>query len=161
MPEHDQISTRQSAAKRTVQTLNESINSTPTKSVRSKIPKHNNMTKRMEDKKPEKKVDLEDIHEMMKNMSKLDKLDIVEERLKTFENDMKDMKASVEYAHAETQDLKTENETHKVSTEVYKQQVENLKKENQLLINSVIDLKARSMHDNLIFFNIKKQKNHV
>ncbi len=31
-------------------------------------------------------------------MSKLDKLDVIEERLKTFENNMKDVKASVEYA---------------------------------------------------------------
>ncbi len=44
----------------------------------------------------------------------------------------------------------------KVSTEEYKQSVEKLEKESQLLISSIIDLKARSMHDNLIFFNIKK-----
>jgi translation elongation factor EF-1alpha len=44
---------------------------------------------------------IEDIHEMMKiMMNKLDKLDVIEERLKTFENDMNDVKDSVEYAHA-------------------------------------------------------------
>ena len=95
------MAAKQLAAKRTAQTLNESVNSTPTKSVRSKIPKHNSMPKRMEDGIQEKKVDLEDIHEMMKiMMNKLDKLDVIEERLKTFENDMNDVKDSVEYAHA-------------------------------------------------------------
>jgi hypothetical protein len=55
-----------------VQTLNESVNSMPTKSVRSKIPKHNSTPKRMED-----------IHEMMKiTMNKLDKLDVTEQRFK-------------------------------------------------------------------------------
>ena len=55
-----------------MQTLNESVNSMPTKSVRSKIPKHNSTPKRMED-----------IHEMMKiTMNKLDKLDVIEQRFK-------------------------------------------------------------------------------
>ena len=67
---------------------------------------------------------------------------------------MKDVKASVEYAHAEIQDLKTENETRKVSTEEYKQRIEKLEKENQLLISLLI--KARSMLENLIFFNMKE-----
>ena len=41
-------------------------------------------------------------------VNKLDKLDVIEERLKTFENDMNDVKDSVEYAQAEIKDLKIE-----------------------------------------------------
>jgi hypothetical protein len=43
------MAAKQLAAKRTAQNLNESVNSTPTKSVQSKIPKHNSTPKRMED----------------------------------------------------------------------------------------------------------------
>jgi hypothetical protein len=68
---------------------------------------------------------------------------------------MNDVKDSVEYAHTEIKDLKTENEMRKVSTEETKQRIEKLEKENQMLINSVVDLKARSMCDKLLFFNIQ------
>jgi predicted nuclease with TOPRIM domain len=55
---------------------------------------------------------------------------------------MNDVKDSVEYAHTEIKDLKTENEMHKVSTEETKQRIEKLEKENQMLINSIVDLKG-------------------
>jgi predicted nuclease with TOPRIM domain len=55
---------------------------------------------------------------------------------------MNDVKDSVEYAHTEIKDLKTENEMRKVSTEETKQRIEKLEKENQMLINSVVDLES-------------------
>ena len=73
-------------------------------------------------------------------MKKLDTLDIIEERLKSVEHDIND----------------TDNKTHKVTTEETKQRLNQLERENIILNDSVIDLKARSMRDNLIFFNIQE-----
>ena len=97
------MASQEHATKRTAQTVIDSVNNTPIKSARSEIPKHNNTPKRMEGEEPRrKKVDLEDIHEMMKAMmKKSDKLDIVEERLKSVEHDINDVKESIEFAHGE------------------------------------------------------------
>jgi chromosome segregation ATPase len=106
----------------------------------------------MEENKSGEKIKLEDIHEMMTMvMKRLDKLDVIEDKLKTFEHDIKEVKRSVEFAHADIDDLKTDNQTHKATTEEKKQRLQHLEKENIILRNSVIDLKARSMRDNLIF----------
>ena len=68
------------------------------------------------------------------------------------------MKESIEFAHAEVSDLKNDNEARKKMDEVMKQKLEKLEKENAILSKSVIDLKARSMRDNLIFYNIPETK---
>ena len=100
----------------------------------------------MEENKSGEKNKLEDIHEMMTMMMKrLDELNIIEDKLKTLE-----VKRSVKFAHTDIDDLKTDNQTHKATTEETKQRLQNLKKENIIYI----DLKARSMRDYLIFFNI-------
>ena len=131
------------------------MNNTPIKSNATKIPKYNSTPNRMEENKSGEKIKLEDIHEMMTMMmKKLGKLDVIEDKLKTFEHDIKEVKISVEFSHADIDDLKTDNQTHKATTEETKQRLQNLEKENIILRNSVIDLKARSMRDNLIFFNI-------
>ena len=85
-------------------------------------------------------------------MKKSDKLDIVEERLKSVEHDINDVKESIEFAHGEIDG----QQTHKVTTEETKQRLDKLERENIILNDSVIDLKARSMRDNLIFFNIQE-----
>jgi hypothetical protein len=55
----------------------------------------------MEENKSGEKIRLEDIHEMMTMMmKKLGKLDVIEDKLKTFEHDIKEVKRSVEFAHA-------------------------------------------------------------
>jgi regulator of replication initiation timing len=48
------------------------------------------------------------ISEMM--TMKLDKLDSIEDRVKSFEQDLKSVKDSIEFAHAEVNDLKIDNE---------------------------------------------------
>ena len=65
------------------------------------------------------------------------------------ENDLKSVKESIEFAHAEIKYLKKESETRKQTDEATKQRIEKLEKENKILHKSVIDLKARSMRDNL------------
>ena len=49
------MASEEHATKRTAQTVIDSVNNTPIKSARSKIPKHNNTPKRMEGEEPGKK----------------------------------------------------------------------------------------------------------
>jgi septal ring factor EnvC (AmiA/AmiB activator) len=92
---------------------------------------------------------------MSEVMMKLDKLDLIEDRVKSFEQDLKSVKDSIEFAHAEVNDLKIENEERKKMDERTRQRLEKLENENTLLNKSLIDLQARSMRDNLIFYNIR------
>ena len=43
-------------------------------------------------------------------MTKLGKLDTINKRMEVFENEWKEVKCSIEFAHAEVQDLKKECE---------------------------------------------------
>ncbi len=76
------------------------------------------------------------------------------EKLDGMESDIKDIKASLEYAHAEIADLKQENEVMKKNNEKSMERVEKLKRDNEMMRNKIVDLQARSMQDNLLFFNM-------
>ena len=76
----------------------------------------------------------------------------------TVEQDLKDVKDSIEFAHAEIYELKEDNEARKKVDDETRQRIEKLEKDNAILNNSVIDLKARSMCDNLIFYNIEEHE---
>ena len=67
---------------------------------------------------------------------------------------MNGVKGSLNFVHAEVEELKKGGTAHKESAEELKSKVQMLENENMRLNNSVIDLKARSMRDNLLFFNI-------
>lgn len=96
---------------------------------------------------------------MMKAMmKKLEKLDSIDTRVKTVESDLKSVKESIEFAHAEIRELKKDNETRKKTDETTKERIEKLEKENEILNKSVNDLKSRSMRDNLLFYNIPESK---
>jgi predicted nuclease with TOPRIM domain len=70
---------------------------------------------------------------------------------------MKEIKHSLEYAHAEIADLKKENETNKVNQEQARERIGKLEQDNATLRNKIVDLQARSMRDNLLFFNIPER----
>jgi peptidoglycan hydrolase CwlO-like protein len=74
------------------------------------------------------------------------------------ENDLKDMMSSLEFVHAEVTDLKEENEKRKAEGHKTDERLEKLEDLNTALKNRVIDLQARSMRDNLIFYNINEMK---
>ncbi len=130
------------ATKRTAQNLNITNPCTPLKAVKTKIPKPNTPERRMEEKEGEKEVST--------MMSKLEKLDGIEA-------DIKEIKHSLEYAHAEIADLKKENETNKVNQEQARERIGKLEQDNATLHNKIVDLQARSMRDNLLFFNIPER----
>ena len=101
---------RKQATKRAAQNLNITNPCTPLKTVKTKIPKPNTPERRMEEK-GEKEVDMRQIQQMFSTMmTKLEKLDGIEA-------DMKEIKHSLEYVHAEIADLKKENDvSHKSRT---------------------------------------------
>ena len=82
-------------------------------------------------------------------MSKLSKPDIIDSRKQAIEKDLNEVKSSVEFVHAEVQDLK------KWRTRSPRKQKKKRNKGyrimNSVLNNRVIDFQARSMCDNLIF----------
>lgn len=67
---------------------------------------------------------------------------------------MKEIKHSLEYAHAEIADLKKENEEIKANQNQAREKIDKLEHDNATLRNKIVDLQARSMRDNLLFFNM-------
>ena len=108
------MATKQHAFKRSAQALNVSNTSTPIKATQSKITKCNNEESKKKETKPGEEKNLNDIFNMMSEMMmKLHKLDSIEDRVKSFEQDLKSVKDSIEFAHAEVNDLKIDNEERK------------------------------------------------
>jgi hypothetical protein len=103
---------------------------------------------------------IEEIYAMMKTMmKKLDTLEHIEKRIKAVEQDVKDLKTSLEYAHLEVVDIKKEFEENKEVILEVQTKIQNLEETNRKLQDNIIDLKARSMRDNLLFFNISEDEN--
>jgi uncharacterized protein (DUF3084 family) len=109
----------------------------------------------MEEKEEEKEIDMREIQQMFTiMMGKLEKLDGIEA-------DMKEIKHSLEDAHAEIADVKRENETTRVNQEQARGKLEKLEKDNTTLRDKIVDIQARSMRDNLLFFNIPEQDKEI
>jgi hypothetical protein len=104
------MATSKHSSKRSAQNLNNSSTNTPIKSVRTKIPKLNSTPNKSEDESSCEEVKLADIHNLIQIMvQKLDKLELIDGRLKSVESDLKEVKGLIEFAHAEVVDLKEEN----------------------------------------------------
>ena len=100
---------RTHASKRSAQNTNNSTIKTPIKSNRDKTSEAKSTPNDM-DKNLKSEVKLEDLYEIISDMSKkLDKLDIIQENMQAIEQDLKEVKKSIEYAHKEIDDLKKEN----------------------------------------------------
>ncbi|XP_028409101.1 protein unc-13 homolog C-like [Dendronephthya gigantea] len=142
------MATRQNASKRAAQYSSCSNLCTPTKAVKSKIHKPNTPMMQTNTKEEGNDNEMKQIYDMFKTvMTKLEKLDSIE-------TDLKEIKTSLEYAHAEIKDLKKENETMKADQAKSSERIQNLERNNNTLRDKVIDLQARSMRDNLLFFNM-------
>ncbi len=66
-------------------------------------------------------------------------------------NELREVKQSLKFAHAEVQEMKSVNAELKKSENEMKKRIVNLEQQNSVLNNRVIDLQARSMRDNLFF----------
>jgi hypothetical protein len=84
--------------------------------------------------------------------------DEIKERILCVERDMGHMKDSIEFADAELRELKEEADKSKRTNKLNAQKLRELEDSNRCLQESVIDLKARSMRDNLLFFNVNEDK---
>ncbi|CAB4004850.1 Hypothetical predicted protein, partial [Paramuricea clavata] len=103
---------------------------------------------------------IEEIYALMKAMmKKLDTLEHIEKRIKAVEQDVKDLKTSLEYAHLEVVDIKKEFEENKEVILEVQTKIQNLEETNRKIQDNITDLKARSMRDNLLFFNISEDEN--
>ena len=71
------------------------------------------------------------------------------------------MKSSIEFAHAEVKDLKEEVERSKKSDIENRMRIDCLEDENRRLHDSIVDLKARSMRDNLFFHNVEEARENT
>ena len=101
------MSAKKHALKRSAQNINNSISNTPSKPVQSKLPKPNECNDMMKSKENEKDAEIRSMFEVI--VGKLSKLDGIDSRIKSVEQELKTMKASVEFVHEEVQDLKNEN----------------------------------------------------
>ena len=88
----------------------------------------------------------------------MDKMEEIKQRIVCVERELIDVKNSIEFAHAEVKELKEEVEKVKRSDEENKEKIHALEEANQHLLDTVIDLKARSMRDNLLFHNVPEDE---
>lgn len=149
----DNMGDRKQTSKCTAQKLNNSNQNSPSKTDRTKILKPNDTKQDMEE---ENYLDVKGMFEII--IKKLSKLDTIDSRIETIEKDLNEVKSSLEFVHTEVQDLKEEIKISKKTEAETKQRLEKLEQMNSTLNNRVIDLQARSMRDNLIFYNLKESK---
>ena len=110
-------------------------------------------------KKQDETDQIEEIYAMLKTVrAKLDTLDDIQKRIVCVEREFKEMKTSLEFAHAEVKDLKDEVEKSRKSENEMRYKIKYLEESNDRLQESVIDLKARSMRDNLLFCNVEEEE---
>ena len=132
--------------------MNNNDLSTPVKAVKSKIPKPNIPMTDIKPMEEEKNNEMKEISQVFATvMKKLEKLDNIE-------TDMKEIKKSLEYAHEKIDDLKKENELMKREQIKAGERIDALERDKKNLHDKVTDLQARSMRDNLLFFNIPEEK---
>lgn len=75
------------------------------------------------------------------------------------QNDIQDLKESLEYIQAQMADLKKENDPLKGTVSTIQKTIDNVERENKRLKEAMLDLQCRSMRDNLIFSGIPENDN--
>ena len=92
--------------------------------------------------------------ELTQMNQKLTKLDMLEEVSKK----VTELQASIEFAHGEIEDIKKENVELKKQVKDMCRKVDQLTDEKGRVTAKIIDLQARSMRDNLLFFGIHEEE---
>ena len=155
--------TRQHALKSSRQIESKStLNNPANETAKMKSAKSKSTPSKSPGKNEEKRLDnekLDEIYEMIRTvMAKLDTLVEIKNRIVCVEQDFKQMKSSLEFAHAEVQDLKEQIGNAKNSEDEIRNRIVELEEANRCLHESVIYLKARSMRDYLLFFNVEEEE---
>ena len=118
------------------------------------------MGKRNESKEGLEGTKHEDVQSMFELiLGKLDKLNVIDDRVKSVKRELKELRASLEFAHGEIKDLKEENKALKNSDGETRMRLKTLEEQYFILTNRLIDLQAR---DNLLFYNLgEKEEENV
>jgi tRNA threonylcarbamoyladenosine modification (KEOPS) complex Pcc1 subunit len=151
------MSKRQQPSRGSTQEFSKSAQNTPNKVTNSENKTPKTSKKAMTSENPEEINKIDELYTMMKSvMAKLETLDLINERILSVEQNVKSLTKSIEFAHAEVTDLKEEMKQRKRTEEKIVTRIGELEESNKRLQETVVDLKARSMRDNLLFHNIEE-----
>jgi tRNA threonylcarbamoyladenosine modification (KEOPS) complex Pcc1 subunit len=151
------MSKRQQPSRGSTQEFAKSAQNTPNKVRNSENKTPKTSKKAMTTENPEEINKIDELYTMMKSvMAKLETLDLINERILSVEQNVKNLTKSIEFAHAEVTDLKEEMKQRKRTEEKNVTRIGELEESNKRLQETVVDLKARSMRDNLLFHNIEE-----
>ena len=151
------MSKRQQPSRGSTQEFAKSAQNTPNKVRNSENKTPKTSKKAMTTENPEEISKIDELYTMMKSvMAKLETLDLINERILSVEQNVKSLTKSIEFAHAEVTDLKEEMKQRKRTEEKNETRIGELEESNKRLQETVVDLKARSMRDNLLFHNIEE-----
>ncbi|CAB4002753.1 Hypothetical predicted protein, partial [Paramuricea clavata] len=135
--------------KRSAKELNNSVLSSPTK------PSTKEQKKEVDDEVVEKKWDLESLFKLVESLNKkLDKLESIEAHLKHVDHDITELKHSLSYMHDTTEELKLKQTSYDDILLKNEEKIGSLEKLASTLKEELIDLRARSMRSNLMFYNL-------
>ena len=134
--------------KRPAKDLNNSVTSTPVKPS-AKKGKAND----------DDESDLTKLIELVAQMNKkLDKLDHIEQHLARVDEDIRDLKQSYTFVHNTTDELAKQQKMNRDALKNISDKVANIEVQNAKLQQDLIDLRARSMRCNLLFYNLPESE---
>ena len=107
-------------------------------------------------------IDMATLFKMMESMqvqlSKLEKLDLIEQKISRMEQDVSDFKTSLNFFSSEIEDIKANSQQANDKIARAETELEKLKVDNVEMKKNIIDLKSRSMRDNSVFYNIQEKE---
>lgn len=105
-------------------------------------------------KKADSSTDTQDLEVTDIQVSVLESINKKLDILSLLHQEIKDLKASLEFTHQQIEDLQRDNNELRSTLTAVTSEVDTLKKENTTLRETVLDIQSRSMRDNLIFSGI-------
>lgn len=103
--------------------------------------------------------DLAKIFELITQMNKkLDKLEHIEQHLTPIDEDIRDLKQSYTFVHNTTDELAKQQKVNSDALKDLSDKVANIEAQNTKLQQDLVDLRARSMWCNLLFYNLPESE---
>ena len=134
--------------KRLVKDLNNSVTSTPVKPSARKGKANDDDVS-----------DLAKIFELIAQMNKkLDKLEHTEQHLARVDEDIRDLKQSYTFVHNTTDKLAKQQKLNINALKDLSDEVANIEAQNTKLQHDLVDLRARSMRCNFLFYNLPESE---
>ena len=90
--------------------------------------------------------------------AKLNKLDNIEKHLPRVDDEIKELKESFTFVNDTTDDIKDEQNKQRASIKRLEESIEKIEARNADLQRELVDMKARSMRSNLVFYNLPEQE---